>query len=69
MSWVDAMRLRRRADYVRATSWINAGATGLIAVALQDAWMAWSAWAAAVRGLCYALAHVIDVRAERVVKR
>ena len=69
MSWGDAMRLRRRADYVRATSWINAGAAGLIALAFQDAWLVLIAWAGSVMGFCYAVAHAIERRAERVLKR
>ena len=69
MSWVDAMRLRRRADHVRVLGWANAVAAGVLAVLLHEAWVLAVLWAASVLGVCYAVAHAVDKRAERVVRR
>ena len=73
MSWVDTMRLRRRADKVRMFGWVN--------LFLSAAWSVVHAtdgffvlaiaavWAAAVMALSYGIAWAIDKHADRVVKR
>ena len=73
MSWVDSMRLRRKADIVRWVGWSNLflsvvwslfhvsdglGTLGLIGL-----------WAFAFLALTHAIAWVIDRRADRVVRR
>ena len=69
MSWVDAMRLRRRADHVRVIGWVNAIAAGVLAITTHDAWVLALFWAASIMAVCYSVAHVVDKRAERVVRR
>ena len=63
------MRLRRRADAVRAIGWINLGGALLITGIQQDAWSLMFVWAVAAMGLTHALAHLVDKRAERVIGR
>ena len=73
MAWVDSMRLRRKADIVRALGWFNLVASvvwgflhtseGLGVLALC------ALWVAAVMGITHGVAWVIDRRAERVVRR
>ena len=73
MAWVDTMRLRRRADKVRAFGWLN--------LLLAVTWTVMHSsegfhvltftalWAAAAMGLTHAIAWVIDKHADRVVRR
>ena len=73
MAWVDSMRLRRRADKVRAVGWVNLffaviwsaihGSDGIAVLALAGV------WAAAILALTYGIAWIIDKRADRVVTR
>ena len=73
MSWVDSMRLRSRADKVRAVGWVNLlfaviwsmfdSSDGIAILALAGI------WSAAVMALTYGIAWVIDKRADRVVTR
>ena len=73
MAWVDAMRLRRKADLVRALGWLNLVVTvvwsffhaseGLAVLAL------FALWAAAGLAITHGIAWIIDRRAERVVRR
>jgi hypothetical protein len=71
MSWVDAMRLRRKADHVRAAGWFNLLAT-ITYVVFHSADVAeiilpTSVWAALVIAVSYGLGWIIDRRADRVV--
>ena len=73
MSWVDSMRLRRKADIVRWIGWANLFVStvwslfnvsdGLVTLGLIGL------WAFAVLALTHAIAWVIDRRADRVVRR
>jgi hypothetical protein len=71
MSWVDSMRLRRKADHVRAAGWFNLVATITFVVfygsEAAEIMLAAFLWAALVMALAYAFGWVIDKRAERVV--
>lgn len=69
MSWVDSMRLRRRADKVRAGGWFILGVAVLIALVEHDLWILSAACAAAGMAVTYALAYWLDVKAERVITR
>ena len=63
------MRLRRRADRVRAAGWLNLGIATLIFVVDPASWDILAAWSIAVMATTYAWAHRIDAKAERVVTR
>ena len=73
MAWIDSMRLRRKADIVRAVGWVNLFVCivwSLVHVSDGLAMLAVTgAWAAAVMALAYGIAYVIDRRADRVVGR
>jgi len=69
MSWVDTMRLRRRADQVRAAGW------GVLAISLLACGVDFDdapvlvAMAAGALALSYSLAHMFDRQADRVIAR
>lgn len=73
MAWVDSMRLRRRADIVRALGWGNLllcivwsvaeASEGLAVFAIAVA------WALVVMALTHGAAWAIDKHADRVVRR
>jgi hypothetical protein len=71
MSWVDAMRLRRKADHVRAAGWFNLLATITFVVfhssEAAEIILPASLWAALVIAVSYGLGWIIDRRADRVV--
>jgi hypothetical protein len=71
MAWVDCMRLRRRADKVRGLGWLNLLVSVIGSItALDSAVLAIAAlWAASVMAITYAIAWMIDKRADRVVTR
>ncbi len=73
MAWVDSMRLRGRADKIRALGWVNLlfmiilslvyasdGAAVLVATIL---------WGAALMAVTHGAGWMIDRHAERVVRR
>ena len=73
MAWVDTVRLRRRADKVRAIGWLNLlftviwsvlhASEGGLVLALAGI------WSAGVMALTYGIAWVVDKHAERIVRR
>ena len=69
MSWIDTMRLRRRATAVRALGWTNLALALMASVVDFDAVPALITWAAGVMVLSYALGHGIDKQAERIIGR
>ena len=69
MSWVDATRLRRRADVVRGLGWGNLALTGIACIVEPEVLPILATWGAGVMALSYSLGHAIDKRAERVVTR
>ena len=73
MAWVDTMRLRRRADKVRAVGWVNLLFTAVcyfVQAAEGAALLALAGlWSAGVMALTYGIAWGIDKHAERVVRR
>ena len=73
MAWVDAMRLRRKADIVRAIGWVNLIACVLWALLHLSEGLALLAvlgvWTVAVMAVTHGVAWIIDRRAEHVVRR
>ena len=73
MAWVDSMRLRRRADKVRAVGWINLFMTIVWSVLHASDGITTFAvgfiWAAAVMAATHVAGWMIDKHAERVVRR
>lgn len=73
MAWVDSMRLRRKADIVRALGWVNLFASLLWSLVHVSEGLAvlgvLGAWAVAVMALTHGIAWIIDRRADRVVTR
>ena len=73
MAWIDSMRLKGRADRIRAVGWVNLLLSLILAVvqASDGAEVLALAvtWAAAVMGLTHGAAWMIDRHAERVVRR
>jgi hypothetical protein len=73
MAWIDSMRLRRRADKLRAIGWINLLLTVVLSlVHVSDGIQVLTAgviWAALVMALTHGAAWALDKRAERVVTR
>lgn len=63
------MRLRRRASTFRAIGWANCGLSLVLSGVHTDAAPALIVWAVGVMSLSYALAHVIDKQADRVITR
>jgi len=72
MAWIDSMRLRRRADKIRAVGWINLVisiiVSGLHASEGLGVFAVAGAWAAAVMGVTHAAGWMIDKHADRVVR-
>ena len=72
MAWVDSMRLRRRADKLRAVGWINLVITVIVSVLHASEGLAVlalaCAWAAIVMGVTHGAAWMIDKHADRVVR-
>jgi hypothetical protein len=73
MSWVDCMKLRRRADQIRMLGWLNFAITliftGFHITEGVEVLLAALVWVTCVMALSYAAAWRIDRRAERVVGR
>lgn len=69
MSWVDAMRLRRRATIARAIGWVNLAITLIACVVEPQMLPFFATWAGGVMALSYGLAYAIEKRADRVVAR
>jgi hypothetical protein len=73
MSWWDCMKLRRRADHLRACGWVNLALTLILcAVGGLDGlanYMAGAIWAGFVMAVAYGAASLVDRRADRVVGR
>ena len=74
MAWIDSMRLRRRADKVRAIGWGNLFLTIVLSVLhASDDGMAVLAfgvlWAAGVMALTHGAGWMLDKQADRVVRR
>lgn len=73
MAWVDSMRLRRRADKVRAVGWVNLLLAVVWSVIHASDGMAvlgfGVAWAAVILALTHAIAWMVDKHADRVVRR
>jgi len=73
MAWVDTMRLRRRADKVRAVGWVNLLFTVIWSIAhASDGELMLAlagVWSVGVMALTYGIAWVIDKHADRVVTR
>ena len=73
MAWVDSMRLRRRADIIRAVGWVNLLFTIVVSVVYASDGAAVLAvavaWAAAVMAVTHGAGWMIDRHAERVVLR
>jgi hypothetical protein len=71
MSWVDAMRLRRKADHVRAAGWVNLVVTITYVVFhsgdASEIILPASVWAAFIMALTHGIGWIIDRRADRVV--
>ena len=73
MAWIDSMRLRRKADIVRAAGWVNLfvsiiwilvhSSDGLITLGLI------ALWAGALLATTQGIAWMIDRHADRVVRR
>ena len=72
MAWIDSMRLRRRADKVRAVGWINLLVSIILSVVHASDGLAVLAvavaWAAAVMAATHAAGWMIDKHADRVVR-
>jgi hypothetical protein len=73
MAWIDSMRLRRRADKLRALGWINLLLTVVVSlVHISDGVQVIAAgviWAALIIASTHGAAWALDKRAERVVTR
>ena len=73
MAWVDSMRLRRKADIVRAVGWVNLCVSVLWSLVHVSEGLAVLAllgvWAFAVMALTHGIGWMIDRRADRVVRR
>ena len=69
MSWVDSMRLRQRADKVRAVGWVNFALSTTVAVVQHELWALLALWAGGALGTAYGLAHSLERKADRVVTR
>ena len=73
MAWIDSMRLRRRADQIRAVGWVNLLLTLVIAIVYVSdgvqVLVAGVIWAALIMGLTHAAGWALDKRADRVVTR
>ena len=73
MAWVDSMRLRRRADKIRAVGWVNLLLTLVIAITHVSegiqVLVAGFIWATLIMGLTHGAAWALDRRADRVVTR
>lgn len=73
MSWVDSMRLRRKADIVRWIGWTNLFVSIALSLTHSSDGLATLAalaiWALAVLALTHGIAWMIDRHAERVVRR
>jgi len=73
MAWIDSMRLRRRADKLRALGWINLLLTVVVSlVHVSDGIQVIAAgaiWAALVMASTHVAAWALDKHAERVVTR
>ena len=73
MSWIDSMRLRRKADIVRWVGWINlflsVGASLIYVSEGLATLAALGLWALAVLAVTHGIAWMIDRHAERVVRR
>ena len=73
MAWVDSMRLRRRADKLRAVGWINLLLSILLCLVYAGegvhVLVTAAAWGVGVMGLTHGAAWAIDKHADRVVRR
>ena len=69
MSWVDAMRLKRRAAVVRGTGWANLAVSLIACAADPEMLPILGTWGGGFMALSYGLGHAIEKRAERVVAR
>ena len=73
MAWVDSMRLRRKADIVRALGWLNLIVSVIVSFFHVSeglgAILLFAVWAVLVMAITHVIGWVIDRRAERVVSR
>jgi hypothetical protein len=73
MAWIDSMRLRRRADKLRAIGWINLLPTLVLSLTHASdglqVLVAGVIWAALVMVLTHGGAWALDKHADRVVTR
>ena len=73
MAWIDSMRLRRRADKVRAIGWGNLILTVVLSLFHAGDGMSVLAfavlWVAGVMALTQGAGWMLDKQADRVVRR